>query len=118
MQRVAGPVWLFERRPTGLQTTLPAPNPTVPVFCQGWYADTGNGRYMSETHAPLWVFGDGRVRLTFAPAPLHPRVTVHGGTVSGWHLVTVDVPHLMRVSGQKKRVGPLLLDVRQARESP
>ena len=118
VQRVAGPVWLFEQRSSDLQTTLPAPNPTVPVFCQGWYADTGNGRYMSETHAPLWVFGDGRVRLTFAPSTLRPRVTVHGGTGSGWHLVTVDVPHLMRVPGQKKRVGALLLDVRQPRESP
>ena len=119
VQRSAGPVLLFERRSSGsVPSLLRAPNPTVPVYCQGWYADTGNGRYMSETHAPLWVFGDGHIRLRFAPAPLSPRVTVHGGTGSGWHLVTVDVPHLMRVPGQKKRVGARLLDVREARESP
>jgi hypothetical protein len=109
VQRAAGPVWLFERMPIGLLPQLPAPNPTTPVFCQGWYGDTGNGRYMSETHAPLWVYGGGKVHLRFAPSAAHPRVTVHGGVKTGWHLVTVDVAHLMLVPGQKRRVGAKLL---------
>jgi hypothetical protein len=92
-----------------MHVTLPAPNPTVPVFCQGWYGDTGDGRYMSETHAPFWVYARGAVKLRFAPSPLRPRVRVHGS--SGWRLVTVDVPHLIRVEGQKKRVGAKLLQV-------
>jgi hypothetical protein len=110
-QRTAGPVWLFERRRAGLRSGLPAPNPTSPVFCQGWYGDTGDGRYMSETHAPFWIYGSGRVKLRFAPSPLHPRVTVHGGEKPGWRLVTVDVVQLRRVPGMQKRVGVRLLDV-------
>jgi hypothetical protein len=111
VQRAAGPVWLFERMPIGLLPQLPAPNPTTPVFCQGWYGDTGNGRYMSETHAPLWVYGNAKLRLRFAPSAVHPRVTVHGGDKIGWHLVTVDVAHLMLVPGQKRRVGAKLLGI-------
>jgi hypothetical protein len=47
VQRSAGPVLLFER----------SASDSVPLFCQGWYGDTRSGRYMSERHAPLWVFG-------------------------------------------------------------
>ncbi len=110
VQRTAGPVWLFEHRRGGMRTTLPAPNPTTPVFCQGWYGDTGDGRYMSETHAPFWVYATGHVRLRFAPSRQQPRVTVQRGN-AGWRLVTVDVPHLTRVPGEKKRVGAKLLGV-------
>ena len=106
--RTAGPVLLFERRSSGSVPVLQVPNPTVPLFCQGWYGDTGNGRYMSERHAPLWAYGRA-VRLRFAPSLLHPRVRVHGGHRLGWHLVTVDVPRLMHVPGQKSRVGAKLL---------
>jgi hypothetical protein len=109
VQRTAGPVWLFERRRTGLLPSMPAPNPTSPVFCQGWYGDTGAGRYMSETHAPLWFYGSGRARLKFAPSSLRRRVTVQGGDEVGWHLVTVDVPHLRRVADMQRRVGLRLL---------
>jgi hypothetical protein len=108
VQRSAGPVLLFERSASGSVPILQAPNPTVPLFCQGWYGDTGNGRYMSETHAPLWVYGR-TIRLHFAPSTVQPRITVHGGRKQGWHLVTVDVPHLVRVAGQKNRVGAKLL---------
>jgi hypothetical protein len=111
VQRTAGPVWLFERRATGMQVTLPAPNPTAPVFCQGWYGDTGAGRYMSETHAPVWIRDRGNVSLDFAPSPLNPRVDYSPFDTSGWELVTVDVPHLMTVEGQKKRVGAKLLEI-------
>ena len=111
VQKTAGPVWLFERRGIGLLPTLPAPNPTVPVFCQGWYADTRSGRYMSETHAPLWVYGQNETfDLKFAPSGLKPRITVHP-TAGDWHLITVDVPRLVRVAGQKKLVGARLVDL-------
>jgi hypothetical protein len=112
VQRTAGSVWLLERRRIGLLPTLPAPNPTRPVFCQGWYGDTGGGRYMSETHAPFWVYGGRSLRLTFAPSDPRPSTEVHGGRQRGWHLVTVDVPRLVHVAGQKNRVGARLLDVR------
>lgn len=110
VQRTAGPVWLFERRETGMKVTLPAPNPTAPVFCQGWYGDTGTGRYMSETHAPFWIYRNGPASLEFFDLKFdgpQPHVTL-AGDVGGWHLVTVDVPHLMRVEGQKRRVGAKL----------
>ena len=109
VQRTAGSVWLFERRSIGLLPALEEPPRTKPVFCQGWYGDTGSGRYMSETHAPFWIFGSGRVELRFAPSPLRPRVKVYGGRKRGWHLVTVDVPRLVNVSGQTKRVGVRLV---------
>jgi hypothetical protein len=38
-------------------------------------------------------------------------VTVQRGE-AGWQLVTVDVPHLVRLPGEKKRVGAKLLGVR------
>jgi hypothetical protein len=111
LQRTAGPVWLFERRPIGLLPALLEPPRGKPVFCQGWYADTGSGRYMSETHAPIWLFGRGKPQLEFAPSPLRPRVSVSGGSKVGWKLVTVDVPRLRHVAGQKKRVGARLLRI-------
>ena len=109
VQRTAGPVWLFERRRIGLLPSLPAPSPTSPVFCQGWYGDTGNGRYMSETHAPFWFYGSGGVRLKFAPSSLPRHIMVRGGQKVGWHLVTVDVPHLRRIADVQRRVGLRLL---------
>ena len=114
IQRTAGPVWVFERRRIGLLPALPEPPRGKVVFCQGWYGDTGAGRYMSETHAPLWMYGRGRPTLRLAPSPLHPRVTVRD-RAAGWQLVTVDVPRLVRVEGQKKRVGARLLEVRAPR---
>jgi hypothetical protein len=114
VQRTGGAVWLFERKRIGLLRSLAEPARTQPVFCQGWYADSGSGRYMSETHAPFWIYGSGRLQVRFAPSPLPSRVTVDGRRSfqlrnRGWHLVTVDVPHLVKVEGQKKRVGLKLL---------
>jgi hypothetical protein len=65
---------------------------------------------MSETHAPFWIYGGGTLQLRFAPSPLPRRVAVDGRAgpelgKAGWHLVTVDVPRLVRVAGQKRRVG-------------
>jgi len=130
VQRTAGPVWLFERRPIGVLPALIEPARKHPVFCQGWYADLGglsgseplspSGRYMSETHAPFWIYGSGTLRLRFAPSPLSRRFTVDerrqpGPALRlgkrGWHLVTVDVPRLIEVEHEKRKVGLRLLGV-------
>src|SRR5256885_15976214 len=115
VQRTAGPVWLFERGGSGIAPKRVEPGRSGPVFCQGWFAEiAGVGRYMSETHAPFWIYGSGRLRVQFARSPLPRRVTVDGRPGldlkgRGWHLVTVDVPRLVTVEGQNDRVGLKLL---------
>jgi hypothetical protein len=116
VQRTAGPVWLFERRSIGLQPASVEPPRTRPIFCQGWYGETASGRYMSETHAPFWVYGSGKLRLSFGASPLPRRVSVDGRAGlqlrgRAWHLVTVDVPHLRETRDQPRAVGLRLLDV-------
>ena len=117
VQRTAGPVWLFERKRIGLQPALVEPSRERPIFCQGWYGDTGSGRYMSETHAPFWIYGSGRLRLEFESSPLPRQVTVDGRRglelrQRGWHLVTVDVPRLVKVDGQDRKVGLRLVQLK------
>jgi hypothetical protein len=117
VQHTAGPVWIFERGGTGIAPTRVEPAHSRPVFCQGWFAEqAGSGRYMSETHAPFWIYGAGTLRLVFASSALRPRVTVDGRKSlvlrsSGWHLVTVDIPHLREVSGENRKVGLKLLRI-------
>jgi hypothetical protein len=120
VQRTAGPVWLFERGGIGIAPTRLEPSRSTPIFCQGWFGETESGRYMSETHAPFWVYGRGTLRLDFAPSPLKPKVGVDGRPGVrlhnvGWHLVTIDVSHLMKVQGERRMVGVRLL---QASTSP
>ena len=43
VQRTAGPVWLFERGGIGIAPKRIEPARSRPVFCQGWFADTGVG---------------------------------------------------------------------------
>ncbi|MGZ8740230.1 MAG: hypothetical protein ACXWZ8_06505 [Gaiellaceae bacterium] len=114
VQRTAGPVWLFERGGIGIAPKRVEPAHSRHIFCQGWFADNGSGRYMSETHAPFWIYGSGRLRLEFAPSALTPRVTIDGRTgpelrPKGWHLVAVDVDRLVTVDGEKRKVGLKLL---------
>jgi hypothetical protein len=116
VQRTAGPVWLFERNSIGFLPKRIEPAHTRPIFCQGWFAHTGSGRYMSETHAPFWIYGSGRLRLEFAPSSLPRRVRVDGRRSlelgsPDWHLVTVDIPRLVNVLGEKRRVGLKLVRV-------
>jgi hypothetical protein len=116
VQRTAGPVWLFERGGSGIAPKRFEPARAGPVFCQGWFGDTGSGRYMSETHAPFWIFGKGKLELEFAPSTLTPRVTVDGRSglglrSKGWHLVAVDVDRLVKVDGENRKVGLKLLRV-------
>ena len=103
---------LLERKPAKQLDLLPAPDATQPVFCQGWYGDTGNGRYMSETHAPLWVHG--RKRMHFDSFNVQPKVHMRKGPDS-WKLVTVDVGQLVHVPGQGRRVGAKLLGIEPVR---
>jgi hypothetical protein len=110
LQRRAGPVLLFERH-AGATPALAKPDAAFPQFCVGWYRERGGGRYMSETHAALWVHSAQRPRLHFAPTPFPPRVTIYPSARSGWRLVTVDVEHLRRVPGVKPRVGARLLRI-------
>jgi hypothetical protein len=110
VQRISGPVWLLERGGVGIAPRRIEPDRARPIFCQGWFGDTGAGRYMSETHAPFWIYGSGTLRLDFAPSSQTPRITVDGrpGTALGkpnWHLVAVDIPRLASNPGVKKRVG-------------
>ena len=112
VQRRAGTVLLLERKPAKQLDLLPAPDATQPVFCQGWYGDTGNGRYMSETHAPLWVHG--RKRMHFDSFNVQPKVHIREGPDS-WKLVTVDVGQLVHVPGQGRRVGAKLLGIEPVR---
>jgi hypothetical protein len=107
VQRRAGSVLLFERA-SGQTPVLREPDRTQPFFCQGWYGDTGSGRYMSETHAPFWVHG---LKGWTSDSPAgKPVVRIHKAP-SGWKLVTFDVPHLVHVAGQKRRVGARILSV-------
>jgi hypothetical protein len=71
---------------------------------------------MSKTHAPFWIYGGGAIQLAFAPSSLTPRVTIDGRAgptlrAKGWHLVTVDVDRLVKVEGEKRKVGLKLLRV-------
>ncbi len=117
VQRTAGPVWLFERAGSGIAPRRVEPVHSRPIFCQGWFANTaGAGRYMSETHAPFWIYGSGAFQLEFAPSPLTPHVTIDGRAGSeprskGWHLVAVDVDRLVKVEGERRKVGLKLLRV-------
>ena len=116
VQRTAGPVWLFERGGIGIAPTRVEPSHSRPIFCQGWFGGTGSGRYMSETHAPFWIYGSGKLRLEFAPSELRPRVRIDGRSgfalrSEGWHLVTVDVDRLVRVAGERRKVGSKLIRV-------
>ena len=124
-ERRSGTVWVFGR-PSGPQRpSVPAPGSKEPVFCQGWYGDVGMGRYMSESHAPLWIYGSGTVRLNLARSPLPRHFTVderaqRGPKLElgkrGWHVVTVDVPHLI-AGANGKQVGVRLLSVSRPQPS-
>jgi hypothetical protein len=103
-------VWLFTRTRVGLQPALREPPRNRLAFCQGWYGETRAGRYMSEAHAPFWIYAGGRLELHFAPSPLARVFTVDGRQQGGptlalgkrgWHVITVQVPHLAKKHGKK-----------------
>ena len=121
VRRAAPPVWLFGRGSGGGRPRLREPSRAKPVFCEGWYGQTPRGRYMSERHAPFWVYGSGRLHLRFERSELPRRITIDGVVTNrlqglGWHLVTVEVPHLVEVPRLNRRVGLRLLEVAVVRD--
>jgi hypothetical protein len=118
----AGVLTTFTQGSQGATPQRSSPGRSRPVFCQGWYGDTGSGRYMSEEHAPFWIYGQGAVTLRFGPSPLPRTFTVDerpqpGPRVElgkpGWHVLTVAVPHLVRGPSGRK-VGLRLLGLTSA----
>jgi hypothetical protein len=116
-----GVVSTLERSAAGSIPVIASPDRRRPVFCQGWYGDVGSGRYMSEAHAPFWIYGSGQITLRFAPSRLPRRFTVDERAqpgprlqlgAPGWHVITVDVPRLVR-GPDRKRVGLRLVSVRR-----
>lgn len=113
----SGVVWLFDRGRRSPEPTLPEPSRYGAYFCQGWYGPQASprGRFMSEIHAPLWIYGGGSLRMTFAASSLPRSFTVDGVRQRGptlrlgrrgWHVITIDVPRLVR--HDHRRVGLLL----------
>jgi hypothetical protein len=117
-RETSGVVWLFGRgHNRGTPAGLPEPDRARVFFCQGWFGPQSkfHGRFMSETHAPFWIYGGGSLRLTFAPSPSPRSFTVDGRPQRGpvlrlgrhdWHVVSVEVPRLVRQGD--RRVGLLL----------
>jgi len=116
-RETSGVVWLFGRGRRSPAPTLSEPSRYGVYFCQGWYGPqaTPRGRFMSEIHSPLWIYGGGSLRMTFAASPLPRSFTVDGVRQRGpklrlgrrgWHVITVDVPRLVRQD--HRRVGLLL----------
>ena len=108
----SGVVWLLHRGRSGLLPTLPEPDRARVFFCQGWYGPRPPlpGRFMSEEHAPFWIYGGGMLRLSFAPSALSRSFTVDGRPQPGpllrlgrtdWHVITVEVPHLVEQGGRE-----------------
>jgi hypothetical protein len=104
VSRRSSGVWVLVRGNSAARSPVPAPTTSEPVFCQGWYGDVGNGRFMSETHAPFWLYGSGTLTPKFAQSQLPRRFTVDGRRQqgptlhlgkSGWHVITVSVPRLV-----------------------
>jgi hypothetical protein len=117
-REASGVVWLFAHDRSGPTQTVPEPVHYKAFFCQGWYGQFGPlpGRFMSERHAPFWIYGTGPLRLFLAPSSLPKTYTVDGRAQRGpllqlgspgWHIVTIDVPRLVKY--RDKKVGVRLL---------
>ena len=125
-----GVVTLFAPGRSSAPPPAPEPARVQPVFCQGWYQHGPRGP-MSEPHAPFWVYGGGSLRLAvFSLEPLPATFSVDGREVarrtvkapvavflplgmSGWHVVTIDVPRLVATPG--RAIGLELVSVTVAR---
>jgi hypothetical protein len=107
-----GAITTFARGSSAAQPAFAEPSRADALFCTGWYRPDSRGRQMSSSHAALWVYGSGIVRLFLAsPEPLpirlsldgrlHSQHTVHrlvevriglGG--ERWHLLALDAERL------------------------
>jgi hypothetical protein len=116
----------------GGEGVVPSEPTRTAHLCQGWFGPKHGRVPMSETHAPFWVYGSGRLALRVqAPAPLRTRfgvderpvltrtvsvaqkVVLPLGPRLGWHLVTLDVPRLLHVGARATGVELLGLAVRR-----
>jgi hypothetical protein len=115
-----GPVTSFVRGSSKAQPPFAEPSRADALFCTGWYLPDVRGRQMSSSHAGVWIYGRGFVRLFLAsPKPLpvevsvdgrfHSRLTVHrlvevrvGLSGERWHLFALDTARLPEI-GSKPR---------------
>ena len=115
-----GAVTAFERGPSTASPPFAEPRHDDALFCGGWYLPDARGRQMSRSHAAVWVYGEGIVRLFLAsPEPLRVRLSVDGRFRSqlrvrrlvetriglsrkAWHLVALDTGPLPEI-GSKPR---------------
>jgi hypothetical protein len=117
-----GPVTSFVRGASTAEPPFPQPVRDNALFCSGWFPPDQSGRQMSSSHAALWAYGRGIVRLfLISPKPLpvrvsvdgrpHTRLVVHkltevrvGLSSADWHLLALDTPHLVEIRGKPRGV--------------
>jgi hypothetical protein len=117
-----GAVTAFVRGPSTAGPPFAEPPRGDAIFCQGWFPQDASGRQMSSSHAALWVYGAGILRLYLAsPQPLPVRFSVDGRphstqVVAGltprekriglsgerWHLVALDTERLPEIRGKPR----------------
>lgn len=113
-----GPITTFVRGRSSAPPPFPEPPREEARFCTGWYLPDGRGRQMARSHAALWVYGGGPLRLYLdSPRPLALQISVDGRVrarvagrrlrevridVSGraWHLVALDAGRLPKIRGR------------------
>jgi hypothetical protein len=116
----SGPITSFERGRSSARAPFPEPSRSDALFCQGWYRPDVRGRQMSRSHAALWVYGRGILRLFVAsPEPIrvdlsvdgrpHSSLTAHrlqevriGLPRTDWHLVAFDTHGLPVIDGKPR----------------
>jgi hypothetical protein len=117
-----GPVTAFVRGASSAGPPFPQPAHDDALFCSGWFPPDQSGRQMSSSHAALWAYGSGIVRLfLISPEPLpvtisldgrpHTRLVVDrltevrvGLSSADWHLIALDTPHLVQIRGKPRGV--------------
>ncbi len=117
-----GAITAFERGTSPARPPFAEPPRGDALFCTGWYLPDTRGRQMSSSHAALWVYGAGILRLFLAsPEPLPVRLSVDGRAHShltahrlvetriglskeGWHLIALDAGRLPEIGGRPRGV--------------
>ncbi len=120
--RTDGAVTAFVRGRSAAAPPFAEPPRGDALFCRGWFPADVSGRQMSASHAALWVYGSGIVRLfLIAPHRLparisldgrpHSRLTVYrlvevriGLGSERWHLISLDTGRLPVVRGKPRGV--------------
>jgi hypothetical protein len=118
-----GAVSTFVRGTSSADPPFPSPNTRDPIFCQGWFPPDELGHQMSDSHATLWVYGEGILNLFLgAPEPMTVRISVDGRPHSTrvvrkllpelpalvglpgkrWHMVALDMSRLSEIRGKPR----------------